>query len=79
MIDLRLWIAWAAGGVLWAVWFAVMEGIAIANGPKSPDTLSQRVWSLDLPAVFWFSIGGLAIGFVIWLTLHFFSKGTWDI
>lgn len=78
-LDPRWWMAWAGAGVLWTLWFAVMEAVAVINGPKSPDTLSERVWALSLPAPVYFLAGGLLLGLVVWLALHFMSRGQWGI
>lgn len=77
-IPHSLWVAWAGGVLLLAVWFAVMEGIALINGDSS-DTLSQIVWERKLPAVIFFLGAGLTIFGTIWLLVHFVSGGKWGI
>jgi hypothetical protein len=71
-----LWGVWAGGILTLAAWFGVMEGIAIANGFRSHDTLSEAVWEhARLPAVVLFLGAGLVIFGTIWLLIHFVSKG----
>ncbi len=59
-----IWILWLAVG-------GVIELITLFNAPKE-DTLSENVWALftAYPITAW-----LVGGFLIWLTLHFLTKG----
>jgi len=81
-IPIWLWKAWLAyvgiGTLIAAVWFGVMEGIAIKNAVAG-DTLSEFVWSDHIPAVVFFLGMGLIIFGSLWLGLHFVSKGKWGI
>jgi len=74
-----LWLLWFLDGVVWAAWFGIIEGIAIANGTHSPDTLSQIVWAQRLPAVLFFLGTGMVVFGAIWLLVHFASGGKWGI
>lgn len=70
-----LWGAWAGGIVILLIWFAAMEGIAIANG-RSADTLSQAIWDHGrLPAVVVFLGAGVVVFGAIWFLIHVVSKG----
>jgi hypothetical protein len=74
-----LWLLWVLDGFKWLAWFFVIEGIAIANGHHSADTLSQIVWAARLPAVLFFISAGVVVFTAIWLMLHFTSGGKWGI
>lgn len=71
-----LWGAWTVGIVALAVWFAVMEGIALANRAGG-DTLTEVVRSLDVPPVVWFASAGLISGLLVWAVPHLI--GEWRI
>ena len=73
-----LWGVWASGIVVLAVWFGVMEGIALANGFSSHDTLTEAVWEHGhIPSVVLFLGAGLIVFGTIWLLIHFVSQGKW--
>lgn len=59
-----IWISWLAVG-------GVIELITLFNVSKE-DTLSENVWALftAYPLTVW-----LVGGFLIWLTLHFLTRG----
>ena len=70
-----LWGLWAGSILLIALWFGVMEGIAIANG-ESRDTLSEAIWDHShLPAAVVFILAGVVVFGVIWFLIHVVSKG----
>ena len=65
-----LWSAWVAGGLVWVIWFVVMETVAIVN--RAPgDTLTEVVRAIHVPAVVWFLFFGLVISLCVWLLAHF--------
>jgi hypothetical protein len=68
-IDARWWMAWALGGIVWAIAFIVLETLAILS-PKTGDTLTEVVRSWHLPGVLWFLGGGVLAGFAVWWPLH---------
>jgi len=73
------WLAYVAVALLiGAVWFGVMEGIAIKNAVAG-DTLSEFVWADHLPAIIFFAAAGVLIFSELWLLLHFASGGKWGI
>lgn len=82
VIPRWLWDAWlgyvGVGLAIGAVWFGVMEGIALANRVAG-DTLSELVWADHLPAILFFAAAGLVIASEIWLLIHFISGGKWGI
>ena len=73
-----VWLAWFLAGMTWVMWFAVAEGIALVNRVKG-DTLSEVVWRLHLPAAIFFLGGGLLLGLLTWLVIHFVSQGKWGL
>ncbi|MCJ7676829.1 MAG: hypothetical protein MUO35_03815 [Anaerolineales bacterium] len=74
-----LWGLWAGGIVALAVWFDIMEGIAMANG-GSRDTLSEAIWDhTHLPAAVVFVGAGIVVFGAIWFCIHIVSKGKWGI
>lgn len=78
----HMWLAWGVFvGVAFGialVWFAIIEGIAIKDSLKG-NTLSEVVWSLDLPVVLYIIAGGTLVALQAitgcWLIVHFASKG----
>jgi uncharacterized integral membrane protein len=77
-IPTWLWKAWLGGVGIIALWFTVMEGIALINKIRG-DTFSEFVWRDHLPAVLFFLGAGLVIFGTIWLLIHFVSGGKWGI
>lgn len=76
-----LWVVWLLSGLaiiaIWGTWFGIMETIAIINGIRG-DTLSEVVWQHGhVPAVVFFAGCGLLIFSLLWLMLHFVSRGKW--
>ncbi len=70
-----LWGLWAGGMLLVAVWFGIMEGIAIANG-DSRDTLSEAIWDHShLPAAVVFLLAGIVVFGTLWFLIHIVTKG----
>lgn len=59
-----IWISWLAVG-------GIIELITLFNTPQG-DTLSENVWSMLTAYPFTAWIVG---GFLIWLVLHFLTKG----
>jgi hypothetical protein len=58
------------GWVLWLVWFAVLEGLALYD-PDPGDTLSEHVWYCAQQPVVWWTMAG----FLCWLVIHFLGGG----
>lgn len=70
-------LAW----LVWLAYFAVVEGVALFNGKRTGDTLSEHVWawfgvSRDKPANGWARFRRFALGaFMAWLSIHFLTGG----
>lgn len=73
------WVLWSAVGILWLALFFGLEMFAVFNRPGTADTLSERVWQLNLPNVVFFMIGFALIGLAVWLIIHFLSDGKWGV
>lgn len=74
----QIWLAWTAYMSLGVIWFIVVEVLTGFNR-VSGDTLSEVVWSLNVPPVVWFLGAGLILGLIAWLVPHFTSGGRWGI
>lgn len=76
---MSLW-TWAWAG--WALWFAVVEGMALVNS-RTGDTLSEHVWafigSRELTGkqpTGWTRLRRfLTLAFLAWLVAHFLTGG----
>jgi len=74
---------WTIAWLLWFLWFAIEEGLALAIGGWRA-TLSGHVWiwfaikTLDgQPAPHWRIRRFALASFLAWLCLHFLSGGQW--
>ena len=65
MIFTILWVAWVAA-------FIVIEAMALAR-KESGDTLSEHVWKLLKFRRLFYLLGA---AFMIWLSAHFLSLGS---
>ena len=67
MVDIPISV-YRWGWIIWALYFAVLEGLALADSKKG-DTLSENIrWLRDqAPVVLAIIIGGT----VTWLFIHF--------
>lgn len=71
---------WLAAWIVWGVYFAVVEGLALANS-RAGDTLSEHVWQFvgartrataDRPVTGWTRVRRVAVGlFMVALGVHF--------
>src|SRR5688572_28063 len=71
---------WTVAWIGWGLYFAVVEGVALANS-RSGDTLSEHVWSFlglrrdatrNRPATGWTKVRRIAVGlFMLALATHF--------
>lgn len=65
----------------WLIYFAIVEGVALFNGSRTGDTLSEHVWawfgiSSSKPATAWSRARRfILLAFMAWLSLHFMSGG----
>ena len=69
-------IVYHIGWALWLGWFVIFETIALRDTDLG-DTFSEHVWwaifepsGRPRPVIYY-----LALGFMIWLTVHFLFKG----
>lgn len=71
---------WLAAWAVWAIYFAVVEGMALANR-RDGDTLSEQIWAFvgartgstaGRPATGWTLVRRIAVGlFLVALGVHF--------
>lgn len=59
------------GWIVWALGFAVLEGVALVNKRKG-DTLSEHVWKyFDVDTKRWTFLRFVLTAGMVWLTGHF--------